>query len=64
MKNVTIWDFVETIHNLNGVLIDVRRGYYGAVAFIATSDMRTFYCLITDLKNCVYTGKVNEPYKG
>lgn len=25
-------------------------GYYGDVAFIATSDMRTFYCPVNDIK--------------
>ena len=46
-----IGDFVETIHGVNGILTKVKkRGYYGDVAFIATSDMRTFYCPVNDIK--------------
>ncbi len=46
-----IGDFVETIHGVNGILTEIRKGgYYGDVAFIATSDMRTFYCPVTDIK--------------
>lgn len=47
-----IGDFVETIHGVNGILTKVKKGgYYGYVAFIATSDMRTFYCPINDIKS-------------
>lgn len=63
MREVIIGDFVETIDNVNGILSEVRRGYNGSVAFIATSDMRIFYCPISHLKNCVYVGKVKEPIK-
>lgn len=46
-----IGDFVETIHGVNGILTEIRKGgYYGDVAFIATSDMRTFYCPVNDIK--------------
>lgn len=54
MRKVTIGDFVETIHNINGILIDIKKSYYGLTAFIATADGRTFYCPIADLKNCTY----------
>ena len=48
-----VGDFVETIHNINGILTQVKKnGYYGDVAFIATSDGRTFYCPVTDIKDC------------
>lgn len=46
-----IGDFVETIHGINGILTDIRKcGYQGEVAFIATSDMRIFYCPVSDIK--------------
>ena len=46
-----IGDYVETIHGVNGILIEIRKGgYYGDVAFISTSDMRTFYCPVSDIK--------------
>lgn len=46
-----IGDYVETIHGVNGILTEIRKGgYYGDVAFIATSDMRTFYCPVSDIK--------------
>lgn len=54
MREVTIGDFVETIHNINGILIGIKKSYYGLTAFIATADGRTFYCPIADLKNCTY----------
>ena len=54
MREVEIGDYVETIHNVNGILTDVKRGYHGLTAFIATSNGRTFYCPINDLKNCIY----------
>lgn len=54
MRKVTIGDFVETIHNINGILIDVRNTPYGTTVYIATADGRTFYCPIADLKNCTY----------
>lgn len=63
MKKVFVGDFVETIHNVNGILTEVRRGYDDGVAFIATSDMRTFYCPISDLKNAVYAGEIKEPLR-
>ena len=56
MREIQIGDFVETIHGINGILVDVKRGYYGLTAFVATSDRRTFYCPVNDLKNCVYKG--------
>ena len=50
-ESVQIGDYVETIHGVNGILTEIRKGgYYGDVAFIATSDMRTFYCPVSDLK--------------
>ena len=52
MREVTIGDFVETIHDINGILTAVKRGYYGLTAFIATADGRTFYCPVGDLKDC------------
>ena len=46
-----IGDFVETIHGVNGFLTEIRKGgHYGDVAFIATSDMRIFYCPVNDIK--------------
>lgn len=51
MRKVSIGDFVETTHNVNGILTDVKKTYYGTTVFIATSDGRTFYCPIEDLKN-------------
>lgn len=46
-----IGDYVETIHGVNGILTEIRKGgYYGDVAFIATSDMRIFYCPVSDIK--------------
>jgi hypothetical protein len=54
MRKVTIGDFVETIHDINGILTAVKRGYYGLTAFIATADGRTFYCPVDDLKDCIY----------
>lgn len=45
-----IGDYVETIHGVNGILTEIKKGsYYGDVAFIATSDMRTFYCPVGDI---------------
>ena len=55
-REVQIGDYVETIHQINGILVDVRKGYYGLTAFIATSDGAIFYCPINDLKDCVYKG--------
>ena len=46
-----IGDFVETIHGVNGILTEIKTGgYYGDVAFIATSDLRTFYCPVNEIK--------------
>ena len=45
-----IGDFVETIHGVNGILTEIKTGgYYGDVAFIATSDFRTFYCPVNEI---------------
>jgi len=47
-----IGDFVETIHGVNGILTEVRKGgYYGDVAFISTIDSRVFYCPVNDVKD-------------
>lgn len=54
MREVTIGDFVETNHGVNGILTAVKRGCYGLTAFIATADGRTFYCPISALKDCIY----------
>lgn len=49
---IPIGDFVETIHGVNGILTEIKKGgYYGDVAFIATSDMRIFYCPVNDIKS-------------
>ena len=46
-----IGDFVETIHGVNGILTEIKTGgYYGDVAFISTSDLRTFYCPVNEIK--------------
>ncbi len=50
MREVTIGDFVETIHDINGILTAVNN----LAAFIATADGRTFCCPISDLKDCIY----------
>lgn len=61
MREVIIGDFVETNHGINGILTDVKKSYYGLVAFIATADDRTFYCPVNDLKNCIYKiGEIND----
>lgn len=59
MREVTIGDFVETVHGVNGILTAVKRGCYGLTAFIATADGRTFYCPISDLKDCIF-GKYDD----
>ena len=46
-----IGDYVETIHKVNGILTEIRKGgYYGDGAFSATRDMSTFYCPVSDIK--------------
>lgn len=55
MRKVSIGDFVETVHGVNGILIEVRNTYRGSTAYIATADGRTFYCPVADLKNCRFT---------
>ena len=45
-----IGDFVETIHGVNGILTAIKDTYYGKMAFIATSDGRTFHCPVSDIK--------------
>lgn len=53
-----IGDYVETVHGVNGILTEIKKGgYYGDVAFIATSDMRTFYCPVTDIKQTLINTK-------
>lgn len=54
MREVSIGDFVETIHGINGMLTEVKNSCYGRTAFIATADGRTFYCPISDFKDCKY----------
>lgn len=41
--------FVETIYGINGILLAVRPGPYGAMAFIATADERIAHCPLDDL---------------
>ena len=56
-----IGDYVETIHGVNGILTEIKKGgYYGDVAFIATSDLRTFCCPVGDIKPYVIKTKNNE----
>lgn len=51
MAKCEIGDFVQTIHGINGIVTDIKKGgYYGDVVFIATSGMRIFYCPISDIK--------------
>lgn len=51
MAKCEIGDFVETIHGVNGIVTGIKKGgYYGDVVFIATSDLRTFYCPLSDVK--------------
>lgn len=65
-----IGDFVETVHGVNGILIGIRKcGYCEDVAFIATSDMKTFGCPINDIKEWAGTqprkeDEGNEKKKG
>ena len=54
MREVTIGDFVVTVYGVNGILIDVRNTPYGTTAYIATANGRTFYCPVSDLKDCIY----------
>lgn len=57
-EGTKIGDYVETIYGVNGILTKIKKGgYYGDVAFIATSDMRTFYCPITDIKQTLINTK-------
>lgn len=54
MREVKIGDFVETIHGVNGILTSVKNTFYGSTAYIAAADGRTFYCPISDFKDCKY----------
>lgn len=54
IRVVNIGDFVETKHNVSGILSSVKDTPHGRIAFIATADGRIFYCPISDLKNCKY----------
>ena len=45
-----VGDFVETVHGINGILVAIKDTYYGKMAFIDTSDGRTFHCPVTDIK--------------
>nr|DAK66133.1 MAG TPA: hypothetical protein [Caudoviricetes sp.] len=49
MREVMIGDSVETNYGVNGILTAVN-----LTAFIATADGRTFYCPISDLKDCIF----------
>lgn len=49
-KEPIVGDFVETIHNINGILTNIKDTPHGKIAFIATSDLRTFYCPLMDIK--------------
>ena len=52
-RKVEIGDFVDTIHNVKGILIGIHKdGNYGDDAIIATSDGKRFYCPVNDLKDC------------
>ena len=46
----TVGDYVETIHGVNGILMDIKPTYYGDMAFIATADGRTFHCPVCDIR--------------
>lgn len=60
-ESMQIGDYVETIHGVNGILTEIRKdSYHGDVAFIATSDMRTFYCPVSDIKSYAIKKKNNE----
>ena len=54
MREVSIGDFVETIHGVNGILTAMKNTCHGSTAFIAIADGRTFYYPITDFTNCKY----------
>lgn len=59
MREVTIGDFVDTIFNVSGILIDVSNTpfsnpYGSKTAYIAMPSGRTCYCLVDALKDCIY----------
>lgn len=54
MREVTLGDFVETILDINGILIDVGDTPDGKIAYIAVTDGLTFSCLLSILKDCIY----------
>lgn len=45
-----VGSYVETIHGVNGILMDIKPTYYGDMAFIATADVRTFHCPVCDIR--------------
>lgn len=54
IRIVDVGDFVETKHNVSGILSAVKDTPHGRTAFIATANGRTFYCPISDFKDCKY----------
>ena len=47
---MVVGDFVEIIYGVNGILTAIKDTQYGEMAFIATSDGRTFHCPVSDIK--------------
>ena len=63
MAEIKVGGFVETIHNINGILIGIRDSTkFGKWALIVTADNRVFQCPIEDLR-VTYSGKVYKANK-
>ena len=63
MADIEAGGFVETIHNVNGILIGIRDSTkFGKWALIATADNRVFQCQIEDLR-VTYGKKVYKANK-
>lgn len=54
MDIITIGDRVSTIQGLHGILVDVKKGYFGETAFIKTDDGKIYYCPISNVCNYLY----------
>lgn len=45
-----IGEYVTTVHGVSGILTAIKPTYYGDMAFIATADMRTFHCPVSEVR--------------
>lgn len=45
-----IGEYVTTVHSVSGILTAIKSTYYGDMAFIATADMRTFHCPVSEVR--------------